>query len=98
MSYIQVPIMGAGTIANPYRPNFSPVDVQALNIPWSAHIPGNAAGVPLFANAVVWIPDSITLPSGLNVVVVNKATARATILSRTRGLSFDGIEGVDPRG
>ena len=98
MSYIQVPITGAGTIKNPYRPNFSPVDVQALGIPWSAHIPGNALGVPLFADAVVWIPDSIALPGGLNVVVVNKATARATILSRTHGLSLDGIEGVDPRG
>jgi len=83
MGYLLLAVVGTGTQPDPFRPLF-PVTVPPMTeqpgFRWSAHIPSNPNGTPIFSNCYVWVPDSFILPIG--VIFEPLETARSTINTR----------------
>jgi hypothetical protein len=80
MAYVLRPITGTGIEGDPFRPDFPAPVLALVGFRWTASIPRNAAGVPLFADCYVWIPDSFPIPPGL--VVIPGEVARGNINQR----------------
>ncbi len=84
--------MGSGTHDDPYRANIPAPVLATPGFRYSAHIPTDANGQPLFADCYVWIPDSFPIPPGL--VVIPSESARGNINARDPKCNPGGMEFV----
>ena len=71
-----IPIIGSGKFLDPYRIDAPP------GVSWSANIPSDANGVPVYLDAITWLDDWSIVPSGL--VTRLKSEQYAMDLTQTR--------------
>lgn len=76
-TYIKVPVIGTGTEDDPYRPDL-PVEM----IEWSAHIPTDDKGVPLYPDVYVLISEGKLITTDLQQAEVSKSVVEQDMLIR----------------